>query len=136
MEIVWLVIGIAIGSVIAGLLVKMRSGSRLATLEERARAAAATAAQLAEREDENSRLREELAAQEARAGSDRAAMEEKLALLENAKEKLGKEFENLANRIFEDRSAKFAGDNRSKLEEMLKPFTEQLGEFKNRVNTI
>jgi DNA recombination protein RmuC len=67
---------------------------------------------------------------------DLAAANEKLTLLEQAKDQLSKEFENLANRIFEDKSSKLIGENRTKLEEILGPFKDQLGDFRKRVDDV
>ena len=61
---------------------------------------------------------------------------EKLALLNEAREQLSLEFNNLANRIFEEKSQKFTDQNRSNLEVVLNPLREQLGDFKKRVEDV
>lgn len=60
------------------------------------------------------------------------ASDEKLALLEKAREDLGREFENLANRIFEDKNSK----SKANLAEILNPFKDQLNEFKKKVDDV
>jgi DNA recombination protein RmuC len=67
---------------------------------------------------------------------DREAATEKLALLEEAKEKLGTEFKLLANQIFEERGKAFSEQNRSSIDEVLKPMKEQLGDFRKRVDEV
>jgi len=67
---------------------------------------------------------------------DREAAAEKLALLEEAKSKLGNEFRLLANQIFEERGKAFSEQNRSSLDEVLKPMREQLGDFRKRVDEV
>ncbi len=67
---------------------------------------------------------------------DREAAAEKLALLEEAKEKLGTEFKLLANQIFEERGKAFSEQNKSSLDEVLKPMREQLGDFRKRVDEV
>jgi len=67
---------------------------------------------------------------------DREAMVEKLALLEDAKAKLGNEFRVLANKIFEEKGKKFSEQNRTSLDEVLKPMREQLGDFRKRVDEV
>ncbi|NOR72777.1 MAG: DNA recombination protein RmuC, partial [Mariprofundaceae bacterium] len=67
---------------------------------------------------------------------DREAAVEKLALLEDAKEKLGTEFKLLANQIFEERGKAFSEQNKSSLDEVLKPMREQLGDFRTRVDEV
>ncbi len=67
---------------------------------------------------------------------EREAAREKLALLEDAKQKLGNEFKLLANQIFEEKGKAFSEKNRSSLDEVLKPMREQLGEFRKRVDEV
>jgi len=67
---------------------------------------------------------------------DHEAAEEKLRLLEEAKVKLGNEFRLLAGQIFEERGKAFSEQNRSSLDEVLKPMREQLGEFRKRVDEV
>ena len=67
---------------------------------------------------------------------ERQATEEKLALLEDAKQKLGSEFKLLANQIFEEKGKAFSEQNRSSLDEVLKPMREQLGDFRKRVDEV
>lgn len=59
-----------------------------------------------------------------------------LALFEDQKILLGKEFENLANRIFEEKGKTFTRTSESSLESLLKPFREQISDFRNRVDGI
>ncbi|MDX8407771.1 MAG: DNA recombination protein RmuC [Mariprofundaceae bacterium] len=67
---------------------------------------------------------------------EREAAREKLALLEEAKQKLGNEFKVLANQIFEEKGKAFSEQNRSSLDEVLKPMREQLGDFRKRVDEV
>jgi len=67
---------------------------------------------------------------------DREAATEKLALLAEAKEKLGNEFKLLANQIFEEKGKALSEQNRSSLDEVLKPMREQLGDFRKRVDEV
>jgi len=59
-------------------------------------------------------------------------LKEKIELLENSKEVLKQEFENLANKLFEDNTKK----SNTNLNQMLTPFKEQLNMFGKRVNDI
>ena len=61
---------------------------------------------------------------------------EKLALLENAKHTLTEQFENLANRIFEEKGEKFTRQNKLNLSEVLQPFTQEIGEFKKKIDDV
>ena len=59
-------------------------------------------------------------------------LKEKIEFLENSKEKLKEEFENLANKLFEENTKKSTNN----LNLMLNPFKEQLSSFGKRVNDI
>lgn len=61
---------------------------------------------------------------------------EKLKLLEQAKNDLSKEFENLANRIFEEKSEKFTKLNKTTVDFTVNPLREQIKEFKDRVEFV
>lgn len=73
------------------------------------------------------------AALEARAEAERKQAEEKLKLLVEAREALGEQFRNLANRIFEEKGDKLVQQNAASLESLLKPLGERLKDFQVRV---
>jgi DNA recombination protein RmuC len=61
---------------------------------------------------------------------------EKLALLQNAKVELAKEFENLANKIFENKQQQFNLNSKSLLDNTLDPLKLQLTEFRKKVEDV
>ncbi len=61
---------------------------------------------------------------------------QKLAQLEEQKKMLKTEFENLANKILDDKTQSFNKTNRDSIESLLKPFREQVTGFQQRINTI
>jgi DNA recombination protein RmuC len=61
---------------------------------------------------------------------------EKIALLNDAREQLKNEFQNLAQRIFEEKSVKFADQNRAAVDQLISPLREQIGDFKRRVEDV
>lgn len=61
---------------------------------------------------------------------------EQLRQLQENREQLRQEFENLSNQIFEAKGKAFSEQSRQSLDLMLKPFREQLGDFKTRVEDI
>ncbi|MBU0720918.1 DNA recombination protein RmuC [bacterium] len=61
--------------------------------------------------------------------SESDASKEKLEILRNAKEELGKEFVVLANKIFEDKTKQFDHTHKEQFEMLLKPFREQITNF-------
>ncbi len=61
---------------------------------------------------------------------------EKLALLEDARQRLGLEFKELGQRIYEEKSSRFTEQNRQQLEGLLGPVREQLREFRQRIDDV
>jgi DNA recombination protein RmuC len=61
---------------------------------------------------------------------------EQIQLLNETRENLKKEFENLANKIFEDKGKSFTTTSHASLEALLKPFREQITGFQSRVNEV
>ncbi len=59
-----------------------------------------------------------------------------LAQFGEQKQALEKEFQNLANRIFEEKGKTFSSATQQSLEQLLKPFREQISEFRARVDGI
>ncbi len=59
-----------------------------------------------------------------------------LAQFEEQKQRLSKEFENLANKIFEEKGKSFADTSKTNLDNLLKPFREQIDGFQKRVNDV
>ena len=95
------------------------------------------------RETENRQWNGELAEAHARISTLRTRLEEqekanaeRLKQLEEAKAQMSAEFENLANRILEEKSRKFTDQNKTQLGELLKPMREQMDGFRKRVDDI
>ena len=110
-------------------------------------------AELAGHQQEQARLsqqlqqaREELASlqqQLAQSGAELARwqerekhQQERLQWLEQSREQMKKDFEALSAKIFEERSRTLQEQNRTGLDDVLKPFREQLLEFRRRVDQI
>ena len=62
--------------------------------------------------------------------------QQQLAQFAEQKLVLKKEFENLANKIFEEKGRAFTDTSKSSIDIMLKPFREQIDGFQNRINAI
>ena len=92
------------------------------------RSAQQRAAQVAELLATNRVLEEKLSGQQAQ-------YEAQLKLLQEAKVTLGQEFENLANRIFDDKQAKFSSQSKEALEVSLSPLRRDIGDFRKQVET-
>ncbi len=70
---------------------------------------------------------------ETQLSEERRQGEEKLKLLNEAKQQLNTEFQNLANKIFEEKSQKFTEQNKNNIDQVLNPLREQLGDFRKKI---
>lgn len=96
--------------------------------------------QLQERQQQLEQLQRALAARadvitelETRLEVERESHEDRLAVMEQARTQLKTDFQNLANRIFDEKSAAFSSRSQEQLGHLLSPLRQQLGEFKQRV---
>lgn len=61
---------------------------------------------------------------------------EQMQQLSETKQSLTKEFENLANKIFEEKGKTFTHTSQASIDTMLKPFREQIEGFQKRINEV
>ncbi len=87
-------------------------------------------------EQENHSLRTITAKLSAQLKIERLNYQEKIQFSQEAKETLTLQFENLAQRIFDEKSSRFGAENRERIEALLKPLQIQLDDFKRRVESI
>jgi DNA recombination protein RmuC len=85
---------------------------------------------------ERQKLESSLASLESSSREKLQAAEEKIALLEQAEKRLSIQFENLANRIFEEKHQKFHTLSKERLESLLEPVGRRFREFQARVEDI
>ncbi len=76
---------------------------------------------------------QQVAELEIRISSERKMSTEKSQLFNQARDQLKQDFENLANKIFTDKTAIFNRDSRESLGHILNPLKEQIGDFKRKV---
>ncbi len=130
---------LAAGAVLAWLAATDRSRRDVKALRERlADAEAARAGLQSERNALDGRLRELERAHsvlETTLAKEREAHEQKVALLDEAKERLSLEFKTLAGAILTDHSAKFTQQNKEQVGELLNPLRERIMEFKTSLDT-
>lgn len=141
MEIALLLAGVGIGVLAGWVIAKARYSSDLASLaiaEEKANTMGAQIADLKRDletlRNKNVDLNSSLSATEA----DYRNLQEKLGdqkkELETLQEKFSVQFENLANKIFEEKSKRFTDQNKSNLFDVLKPLSEKITEFEKRID--
>jgi DNA recombination protein RmuC len=142
-------IGLIIGAALAFFYSKSQSESLLSTANEKARMLEASAIELKQELksialNAEARLQEERKKAEALSASFSVAttqnenLEKRLAEqkgeLEQLNKKFATEFENLANKILDEKSQKFSDQNKTNLDIILNPFKEKLKEFENKVD--
>lgn len=137
------IVGLALGFLVAQLL----ASRRVSDLKAETAASEARAAQLSEslaKEEaslgEERRKNDDLTSRVASAEMARANLEDRLAeeaqRLTKIQAQFRIEFENLANRILEEKSVKFLSQNQENLSQILDPLRQRLGEFRDRIETI
>lgn len=107
-----------------------------AAAQERNRQLEGLPAQLAERDQTLLTLKTESAELRTHVEQQRLHFQQQLTLLQDAKVELGREFENIANRIFENKHQQFSANSKSLLETTLDPIKTQLGEFRRKVEEV
>lgn len=102
---------------------------------QRSNAALATAeSQLTERQADLAAARDRLARLETAQAEQQRATEARIAELKAAKDEFRKDFQVLANNIFDEKSKAFGERSEAQLGQLLKPLREQIGEFKKQVS--
>ena len=149
MNIVFLLIGIGVGFALAFFFLKSKGDSVISAASEKNKMLEQSVNDLknetrtissdAERRLQDERKKsEDLNASFASAKTENENLKQKLteqkAELEQLNQKFTKEFENLANRILDEKSQKFTEQNRNNLDIILNPFKEKLKEFELKVD--
>ena len=131
-----LITGILSG-VAVGLIVYLAGKSKTTELSERNRSIQEQKENLQLRLDEETKRANEAEKQLAELNADYRNLKERLTEqkeeFEKLREKFETEFENLANKILEEKSKKFTEQNKEKLDQVLKPLGEKIEEFKKQV---
>lgn len=138
--IIFLSIGIALGIFIS----KLKQKAGMSSLEERLRSQEESENKLLERiremeqdresiRSEKDRLTIELTRRNADFDNLKQRNEEQKAEVEKLQERFQKEFENLANKILDEKSNKFTNQNKENIDAILKPLQEKIQHFEKRV---
>lgn len=85
---------------------------------------------------EAAQLRIQLASLDATLTAERAAQEQKLALLDDARDSMTHQFRALANDILEEKSRRFTEQNQTNLGQLLDPLKTRLQEFQAKVDQV
>ena len=154
MEILFLIIGLAVGFVIAFLFLKSKKTipiEEVNELKDEINSLKIEAGKFTERvkllENDKTSLQSELKSEREKSEkltsensslkSDYSNLQTKLSEqkseIEELQQKFTKEFENLANRIFEEKGNKFTEQNKEKLNEILNPLRDKISDFEKKV---
>jgi DNA recombination protein RmuC len=87
-------------------------------------------------QDEILNLSKLLTAQKSDSENLQIRLTEHKAEITTLNERFTKEFENLANRIFDDKSQKFTEQNKNNIGELLNPLGEKIKDFEKKVNDV
>ena len=150
MEIVLLIAGIVIGYLIARLLHKQGTpadAQLLSQLQNEKAALEATATVLQQERQYTVAQQQELNTKLLQATADASRFEsevkqlqqklvEQAMHLDQLNERFKQEFENLANKILEEKSQKFTDQNRTNLDVILHPLKERIKEFEEKVQRV
>lgn len=78
-------------------------------------------------------LREQYVTLETKTLTEQTALQDKITLLESTESRLNQQFENLANKIFDDRSSKLNQQNNQQISGILAPLQQQLDGFRKQI---
>ena len=82
-----------------------------------------------------SQLKAEKLVLEEKLSNQESNFEAQLKLVKEAKQSLSQEFENLANRIFDDKQTKFSEQSKPALDTSLSPLRRDIGDFRKQVSS-
>ncbi len=137
MEVLYLVIGLIAGGGIVYLVMRSLLAGRQQYMKEKVigleEETLALDRQIKEREAEMIRLTRELAVATTNHKNLKEKLEEQKTDISNLQDRFRIEFKNLANEILEEKSKKFTEQNRSNLDQLLKPLGEKIRDFEKKI---
>jgi DNA recombination protein RmuC len=137
MEIIYLIFGLLIGAVAAWLIASSKFKGDAGRVEERSRLLEVDKSSLQSELKTEREKSEKLNSEYSSLKSDYSNLQTKLsaqkAEIEELQQKFTKEFENLANRIFDDKTKRFSEQSKTNLAEILNPLKERITEFQSKV---
>ena len=137
MEIIYLIVGLLIGSVAVWLIASSKFKGDAGRVEERSRLLEVDKTSLQSELKAERDKSEKLTSENSSLKSDYSNLQQKLdeqkAEIEELQQKFTKEFENLANKIFDEKTTKFSEQSKTNLAEILNPLKEKISEFQSKV---
>ena len=140
MAILYCAVGVIAGAVIAVLVLRGRYGPELRLRDERQASLESECSRLRQKlEEAQDRLVDltgELGAAHADLANREGRLKDSAREVEQMQTRLKTEFENLANRVLDEKASKFTAQNQANLEQLLGPLRQQIGEFKAKVEAV
>jgi DNA recombination protein RmuC len=137
MDLLFIVIGLLLGIVIGWIIKMLISKGENSRVEERNKFLQEdnfkTENELKLERDKLFKLNSEFSSLQSDYDNLQQKLAEQKAEVEQIQEKFTKEFENLANKIFEEKTTKFSEQSKSNLQEILNPLKERITEFQSKV---
>ena len=140
MNILFLILGIVLGAAISFLFAKSKFYSSNKVLEEKVKLIEKEKDKNAEglkiERDKVLQLNKELSKKETEYKNISEKLSEQEKQLMDIHKQFRDEFENLANKIFEEKSSKFTEQNKNNLSLLLNPLGEKIKNFESRINEV
>lgn len=137
LPVLFLVAAFASGAIVAGLFFYARfsrsHGAAVNSLDHARIELDRTRLQLDDLSAQNQRLQVDCATATATLASERQRYQEQLLLLQQTKDNVSREFENLANRIFEDKQNSFSRQSKIALDSTVDPLRKEISDFRKKV---
>ena len=135
--VLYLVASFAGGAIVAGLFFYARfsrsHGAAINSLDNAQRELDRTRLHLDEVSALNQRLQVDCATANATLASERERYQEQLLLLQQTKDNVSREFENLANHIFEEKQNSFSRQSKIALDSTVDPLRKEISDFRKKV---
>ncbi len=133
MELLYLVVGMLIGGVIIGLFLFSKNSKLDAKAEIFISELQKTEAELNTEREKNTNSRSEISRLDTINSNLQEKLNDQKSELEELQAKFTDAFKNLANEILEEKTRKFTEQNRSNLDEILKPLKDKIKDFESKV---
>jgi len=137
MEILFLIVGLVIGAIAVWFITSFKYKGETGRVEERSKILEQDKNEIETELNIERQKVLDLSSKLSSLQSDYANLQQKLAEqkaeLDELQQKFVKEFENLANKIFEEKTTKFSEQSKANLSEILNPLREKITEFQSKV---
>jgi DNA recombination protein RmuC len=137
MDILFLIVGLVVGAIAVWFIASSRSKGEASRVEERSLILEKDKGELENKLSVEQQKVLELNSNLSALKSDYSNLQQKLdeqkGEIEQLQEKFKETFENLANKIFEEKTTKFSEQSKNNLAEILNPLKEKISEFQNKV---